>query len=113
MNTNFLNGKEIVGPGGSVLGKAKGANFDEHTWQIESVDLEVDRKLANEIGMKNSALFGLLGNRSKLPLKVEFIGAIGDRILLRASSEELLDYVTNLRKDEISQKMKSTPKSAI
>jgi len=100
LNSNHLKGKEIIGPGGGVFGRVDGVNFDTETWQISTVDVKLDGKVAEEIGVKKR--FG----STEMPMKVSFIGQIGDRILLDVSRDELTQYVTNLRADTVTKAVK-------
>ncbi len=99
MNTNELLEKEIIDKDGDTIGKVKGTNFDGKTWQITTLDVELDNKVAEDIGMKKR--FG----HTKLPLKSSFVSAIGDRIVLGSSKQELENYVSSLKQVE-------TPKTA-
>jgi sporulation protein YlmC with PRC-barrel domain len=99
-NSNQLKGKEIIGPGGGVFGKVDGVNFDTETWQISTIDVKLDGKVAEEIGVKKR--FG----RTEMPMKASFVGQIGDRILLNVSRDELTEYVTNLRVDTVTKAVK-------
>ena len=105
MNTSELIDKEIIGKGGTTIGKVKGTNFDEKTWQITTLDVELEGKIADEIGMKKR--FG----HTKLPLKASFVGAIGDKIVLSASREELENYVNTLKQAEIPKATTTSPTS--
>jgi sporulation protein YlmC with PRC-barrel domain len=100
LNSNQMKGKEIIGPGGGVFGKVDGLNFDTETWQISTIDVKLDGKVAEEIGVKK-----LIG-RTEIPMKASFIGQIGDRILLDVSRDELTKYVTNLRVDSVTKAVK-------
>jgi sporulation protein YlmC with PRC-barrel domain len=103
VNSNELKGKEIIGPGGAVFGKVEGINFDPATWQIRSLEVKLDGKMAEQIGVKKR--FG----SSEMPLKASYVGEIGDRVLVNASRDELTKYVTELRVDEVTKQIKVPP----
>lgn len=90
---------------GATLGKATGLNFDPETWVISSLQVALDPKIAEQIGIKHR--FERIGiGHTEMPLKASFVGQIGDKILIKASREELVKYVTELRIDETTKQIK-------
>jgi sporulation protein YlmC with PRC-barrel domain len=105
INSNEIKGKEVVGPLGSVIGKATGVNFDPVTWQISSLQVSLDTKVAEQLGIKHT--LERIGIRhTEMPLKASFVGQIGDKILLKASRDELVKYVTEIRIDDTTKQIK-------
>ena len=100
MNSNDIKGKEIVGPGGEVIGKVESVNFNPSNMQVTSLEVSLDQKVAESIGIKKR-----LG-RSEMPLKASFVGSVGEKILVNASRDELVQYVTSLRVDQTTKQIK-------
>ena len=100
LNSNDMKGKEVVSPQGSVIGKVTAINFDPSTWRVSSLEVALDRKLAEDIGVKKR--FG----RTDMPLKASLVGQVGEKVLVNASREELVQYVTDLRVDETTKQIK-------
>ena len=105
MSSNELKGKEVVGPLGSVIGKVTGVNFDPETWQISSLQVSLDTKVADQLGMKKPLERIGIGH-TEMPLKASFVGQVGDKILIKASRDELVKYVTEVRIDETTKQIK-------
>ena len=99
-SSSELKGKEVVGPQGGVLGKVTDINIDPDGWRVSSFQVALDGKIADQIGVKKR--FG----KSDMPLKSSFVGQIGDKVLVSASNDELIQYVTDLRMDETTKQIK-------
>lgn len=104
INTNDLKGKEVIGPQGGIIGKVSGVNFDPETWQISTLQVNLDSKVAEEIGLKKR-LQRVGITHTEIPLKASFVGQIGDKILMSASRDELVKYVTEVRIDETTKQI--------
>jgi sporulation protein YlmC with PRC-barrel domain len=83
MKSGRLLGKQIVGAGGWRIGKVKDIIFDETTWRIGSLEVTLDRKVAQEYQMKKILL------RTSLEVDVKLVHAIGDHVLLSVTKPEL------------------------
>lgn len=90
----------MVGPRGSVIGKVTDVNIDPDGWRVASFQVALDGKIADQIGVKKR--FG----KTDMPLKSSLVGQIGDKVLVSASNEELVQYVTDLRLDETTKQIK-------
>jgi sporulation protein YlmC with PRC-barrel domain len=104
INTNDLKGKEVIGPQGGLIGKVSGLNFDPETWVISTLQVNLDSKVAEEIGIKKR-LQRVGISHTEIPLKASFVGQIGDRVLVTASRDELVKYVTEVRIDETTKQI--------
>ena len=104
INTNDIKGKEVIGPQGDVIGKVAGMNFDPETWQISTLQVSLDSKVAEEIGIKKR-LDRVGITHTEIPLKASFVGEVGERILLKASRDEFVKYVTEVRIDETTKRI--------
>ena len=77
-------GKEVVELNGSVMGVVKNAMFDEKIWEVTSLDVELNKKTADELEAKK------LFRHFRIPLSVSYIQGIGDKVLLKGSAEEVM-----------------------
>jgi len=105
MNSNKIKGREVVSPSGSSLGKVTGVNFDTETWQVSSLEVSLDPKVAEQIGVKHRLERIGIGH-TEIPLKASFVGHVGEKVLVKASNEELAAYVTEFRVDETTKQIK-------
>ena len=103
VSSNELKGKEVIGPNGTVIGKVEDVRLDPNGWQVSSFEISLDRNTAEQIGIKKR--FG----KSEMPLKPSFVGEVGEKMLLKTSKDELVQYVTNLRVDETTKEIKIPP----
>ncbi len=91
MNASELNNKEVIGKTGTMIGRVKDAVIDENTWQVKSLQIELESDVAKEIGMKKT--FG----HTTLPLPLSYVGGVGDKVMVSAPREELIKYVSTLK----------------
>ncbi len=91
MKAGKLLGKQVVGSRGWKIGKVKELVFDENTWQIGALEVELNRTVAQDYQMKK-----LLG-RSSIAVKVDSVHAVGDQVILAVTKPELRRLVASLR----------------
>ena len=89
MRSRNLIGKEVVGARGWKIGKVKELIFDEGTWKIVSVEVELERRVAEEYRMKR------LLSRTDVKLAVESVRAVGDHVILSVTKPELRRMVAS------------------
>jgi sporulation protein YlmC with PRC-barrel domain len=77
-------GMEVVELNGSVIGVVKNVMFDEKIWEVTSLDVELNKKTADELDAKK------LFRHFRIPLSVSYIQGIGDKVLLKGSAEEVM-----------------------
>ena len=77
-------GMEVVELNGSVMGVVKNVMFDEKIWEVTSLDVELNKKTADELDAKK------LFRHFRIPLSVSYIQGIGDKVLLKGSAEEVM-----------------------
>jgi sporulation protein YlmC with PRC-barrel domain len=99
VTSSDMKGKEVIEPGGEVIGKVKDVYIDTNNWQVPSLDIALDGKIADAIGMKKR--FG----RADIPIKSSYIGRVGEKVLVNASREELTKYVTALRINDVTKEI--------
>jgi len=82
--------KEVIGLNGWIIGTVKNVTFDEKTWQVGSLDVELDGDIAKEFKMKK------VFRSTHLPIDVAHVQGIGDKVSLKTSKEELMALVGSL-----------------
>jgi sporulation protein YlmC with PRC-barrel domain len=78
-------GKEVVELNGSVMGLVKNVMFDEKTWEVTSLEVELNKKTADELDAKK------LFQHFRVPVAVSFVQGIGDKVLLKGSAEDVMN----------------------
>jgi len=78
-----LKDKEVIGEAGRLIGKVKDGTIDEKTWQLTSLEVELVGSVAKEFHLKKT--FG----STSVPIATSFIGAVGDKVVLKVSPEEV------------------------
>jgi sporulation protein YlmC with PRC-barrel domain len=89
MRAKQLLGKQVVGADGWKIGKVKEIVFDEKSWQIQSLEVELDRSVAEEYDMKK------LLSRTSLQVAVSSVKAVGDHFLLSVTKSELRRMISH------------------
>ena len=90
MNMLDLMDKEVIGLNGWLIGTVRNVAFDENTWQIRSLDVQLDGDVAKEFEMKK------VFRSTHIPLDVTHVQGIGDKVSLKTSKEELMALVGTL-----------------
>jgi sporulation protein YlmC with PRC-barrel domain len=83
--------REVVGISGSILGKIKNLDLNEKTWQVESLIVELDPTVAKEFNMKKAL------RKTIVKVLVTYVQAVGDRVILKADKEKLMELVASSR----------------
>jgi len=83
MKATSLKDKEVLGEAGHLIGKVKDANIDDKTWAITTLEVELTGDTAKELHLKKT--FG----STSVPVATNVIGAVGDKVMLKTSTEEL------------------------
>jgi sporulation protein YlmC with PRC-barrel domain len=87
LNLLDLMDREVIGLNGWIIGTVKNVIFDEKTWQVSSLDVELDGDVAKEFEMKK------VFRSTHIPLGVAHVQGIGDKVSLKTSKEELMALV--------------------
>jgi sporulation protein YlmC with PRC-barrel domain len=87
--------KEVVALDGWKIGKSKEIIFDNSSWQITSLDVELKGNIENELGWDNIPL-----SHNRLPIAVSQIQGIGDMITLKGTKQELVSILTSYLKSQ-------------
>ena len=72
---------------GWVIGTIKDVSFDEKTWKIQFLDVELDPEIAKEYDMKK------LFRPTHVPLDVDQVQGIGDKVTLKTTKEDLMAQI--------------------
>jgi len=91
MKSKGIIGKEVVGSGGWTIGEVRDIVFDETNWRIGSLEVKLDRSVAEEYQMKK------LLTRATLTIDVASVRAVGDHIMLSVTKPEL-GHMVSFRK---------------
>ncbi len=90
MNILDLMDKEVIGLNGWVIGTVKNVMFDEKTWKIGSLDVQLDGDVAKEFEMRK------VFRSTHIPIDVTHVQGIGDKVALKTSKEDLMTLVGTL-----------------
>jgi sporulation protein YlmC with PRC-barrel domain len=83
MYSQELFNKEVLSAQGWKIGNLRELVIDNSTWQIKYIEVTLNKKVADEFGVKKT-----IGNVS-LPIDTGDIQATGDVITLKISKEDL------------------------
>jgi sporulation protein YlmC with PRC-barrel domain len=87
--TAEIAGKEVIGSEGAVLGKVIDIQFDEKDWRVLAVEVHLEKGVAEEHQPRH-------GLRKTLVLvRAEHIQAVGDKVILKGSKEDLLRLIAS------------------
>ena len=80
--------KDVFTSDGWKIGKSKELICDQNTWQITKIELELNDKIAEEIGESVPL------RRHHVPLDVSLVQGIGDVIPLKATKEDVVKVLS-------------------
>jgi sporulation protein YlmC with PRC-barrel domain len=100
-----LFGKEVIGKDGTKIGTVEDVMVDTNTWQLTSVDVKLEGSVAQKFNIKKH--FG----STQLPVGVNHIQGVSDRVVLRSAVDELLKLVAFSEKPLEEQQPPGPPKS--
>jgi sporulation protein YlmC with PRC-barrel domain len=83
MMATTLRDKEVIGPAGKLIGKVKDGTIDDASWKLTSLEVELEGNVAKEFHVKKT--FG----STTVPVQTSLVGAVGDKVVLKVSTEEL------------------------
>ena len=81
-------GKEVISAQGFKLGKVDDIAFDEKSWSIKAFKIKLEKDIAERHNMKQ------LFRKSHVLVSVGHVQAVGDRVLLKSSTEEIMRLIT-------------------
>ena len=86
MNPSLLNGKEVVGTEGYILGEVDGVDIDLNTWQVNAFYVSLNDNATAELGFKKMLL-----SKIKVCLPTQLVKSVGDVITLKEPIRNLED----------------------
>ena len=89
MDSKDILDKEVIGAGGWKIGKVKELSVDTVSWQVTSLDLDLEHDIKREYDTKSHLVDG------RFPLDPRQIQSIGDRIVLKAGKDDLFRLVAS------------------
>ncbi len=90
MKSDTLIGKQVVASAGWTIGTVKEIVFDDKTWRIGAIEVELEKPIAEEFEMKK------LLSRTSVEIGVDTIRAVGDHVILAVDKPELRMIIASL-----------------
>ena len=89
-----LYGKEVIGKGGTNIGKVEDLVIELNNWQVSSIKVKLEGNVAEELNMKKhfGSTYFLLG--------VDHIQGVSDRIVLKSAVEDLLKIAASTKETQ-------------
>ncbi len=104
MLTNEIVGKEVIGSDGFKLGKIKDTKFDETTWKVDSLEVHLEKDIAEEHHLRHRF------RKTRVLISVDHVQSVGDRVILSGAKEDLLKLVASAASTvPEDQKLEETP----
>jgi sporulation protein YlmC with PRC-barrel domain len=79
-----IRGRKVVAADGQIVGEVADLMLNYATWQIESVQLKLDKEIADNLGIPRSLM-----RAATIDLPVHMIQSVGDAVLLTAPTRQL------------------------
>ncbi|HZH17951.1 MAG TPA: PRC-barrel domain-containing protein [Archangium sp.] len=79
-----LKGRTIIGADGQVIGEIAALFLDSETWRVESLQVKLDRVIAERIGASHGIF-----HAGTLELPVRLVQSVGDTVVLSVVVDEL------------------------
>jgi sporulation protein YlmC with PRC-barrel domain len=97
LDVSNLFDREVVGNNGSIIGRVRNLDLIEKTWQIESLVVELDDIVAKEFNMKKAL------RKTIVKILVTYVQAVGDKVILNADKQKLMELVASSHSTTESQ----------
>jgi sporulation protein YlmC with PRC-barrel domain len=101
MNAKDLFDMEVVGSNGWKIGKVKDLVIDPKIWQASALLIELEKSVASEFSLKHRL------SRTQIPLSVNLVQGVGDRVVLKSSKEEVFQQVATAADTEVTKSEKT------
>ncbi|QRN97063.1 PRC-barrel domain-containing protein [Archangium violaceum] len=79
-----LRGRTIIGADGQVIGEVAALFLDSETWRVESLQVKLDRAIADQLGASHSIF-----HAGTLEIPVRIVQSVGDTVVLSVVVDEL------------------------
>jgi len=87
--TAEIAGKEVIGSEGDTIGKVTDTQFDEKNWRVLALEVHLEKEVAEEHQLRHRL------KKTLLFVSVEHIQAVGDKVVLKESKEDLLKLIAS------------------
>ncbi|MHB8566845.1 MAG: PRC-barrel domain-containing protein [Nitrososphaerales archaeon] len=81
MRSNEVSDKEVISSQGTKIGVVKDVVFDEKEWKILAFDVDLEKSVSEEFNVKHHF------SKTRVPIRVSDVQAVGDKIVLRTSGD--------------------------
>jgi sporulation protein YlmC with PRC-barrel domain len=99
MNAEDLIGLEVVGSNAWKIGKVKDLVIETKSWQVTAIVVELEKSVAEEFRLKRRL------SKTHIPLNVSYVQAVGDRVILKSSKEEVFQQVAAATSENDASKL--------
>jgi len=87
--TADIAGKEVIGSEGDKLGRVADTQFDERSWRVLALEVRLEKEVAEEHQLRHRL------RKTLVFVSVEHIQAVGDKVVLKGSKEDLLKLIAS------------------
>jgi sporulation protein YlmC with PRC-barrel domain len=87
--TAEISGKEVIGSEGDKLGKVIDTQFDEKSWKVIALEVHLEKEVAEEHQLRHFL------RKTLVLVSVEHIQAVGDKVVLKGTKEDLLTLIAS------------------
>ena len=89
MRSSEIQGKEVIGSMGNKLGVVRGVSFDEKEWKVLAIEVQLEKNIAGQHRLRHRF------RKTRVLFNIEHVQAVGDRVLLAGSHEDLLRLIAS------------------
>jgi sporulation protein YlmC with PRC-barrel domain len=87
MLTHDIKEMEVIGSDGWKLGEVEDTQFDEKEWRVLAIEVALEKDVAKEHNL------GRHFRKTRVLINVEHVQAVGEKVILKGSKEELLKLI--------------------
>lgn len=88
-----LIGKDALTSDGRNLGTVSDLALDPSSWRIRDLRVAIDKRMAEELGLKRSRVGGTV-----VSIKTDYVKSVGDMVILKSTMRELVETSTAAKK---------------
>jgi sporulation protein YlmC with PRC-barrel domain len=89
-NSKDIIDKEVIESGGWKIGKVKEVSVDTNSWQITSIQVDLEGDIKHNYGNLKDYMVD-----DRFPLDPHHVQSIGDRIVLKKGKDDLFSLVAS------------------
>jgi sporulation protein YlmC with PRC-barrel domain len=109
MLTKKIVGTEVIASNGFKLGEVEDIEFSEKDWIVSSLEVRLEKEVAEAHNLRHRF------KKTRVLIHVDHIQAVGDRIILKESKEDLLKLIasttTNVPEEDVQVPVEAPPAS--